>query len=320
LRSGSRTPCTNTSNPELMIAAALLARNAVEKGLTRKPWVKTSLAPGSRVVTDYLRRAGLTTYLDELAFNRRRTAGARGIAFADQQRHAQVFGTPSCAQRLLRSQAAGRVMRQAQRRRSTDQDRECDPQSLSSATRYEPFKPSRAQLLASAGKRVPDVIAPRLRVLFCGINPGLYSGATGHHFARPGNRFWRALHGAGFTGHLLSPWDERELLKVRCGVTNLVARATASADALGAAELVAGRRRLLSKVRRYAPACLAVLGVGAYRIAFARPATGLGRQPEMFGGALLWLLPNPSGLNAHYQLAELTALFRELRNGLSRGH
>lgn len=182
--------------------------------------------------------------------------------------------------------------------------------------RREPFKPSRAQLVASAGKTVSDVIGPQLRVLFCGINPGLYSGATGHHFAGPGNRFWRALHGAGFTGRLLSPWEERDLLELGCGVTNLVAHASASADELGAAELVAGRRRLLSKVRRYAPACVAVLGVGAYRIAFARPTAALGRQPEMLGSAVLWLLPNPSGLNAHYQLAELVALFRELRNAL----
>lgn len=179
-----------------------------------------------------------------------------------------------------------------------------------------PFKPSCAQLVASAGKTVSDVIAPQLRVLCCGINPGLYSGATGHHFARPGNRCWRALHGAGLTGRLLSPWEERELLELGCGVTNLVARASASVDELSAAELVAGRRRLLSKVERYAPACVAVLGVGAYRIAFARPTATLGRQPEMLGSAVLWLLPNPSGLNAHYQIAELVALFRELRNAL----
>ena len=181
-----------------------------------------------------------------------------------------------------------------------------------------PFKPNRAQLIAAAGKKIPDVIAPHLRVLFCGINPGLYSGATGHHFARPGNRFWRTLHGAGFTGRLLRPWEEHELLKHRCGVTNLVARATASADELGAAELVAGRRRLLSKVKRYAPACVALLGVGAYRTAFAHATASLGRQPETFGDAVLWVLPNPSGLNAHYQLAELVALFRELHDALGR--
>jgi double-stranded uracil-DNA glycosylase len=181
-----------------------------------------------------------------------------------------------------------------------------------------PLKPTRAQLLAAAGKKVPDVIAPHLRVLFCGINPGLYSGATGHHFARPGNRFWRTLHGAGFTGRLLSPWEEQELLKHRCGVTNLVARATASADELGSAELVAGRRRLLSKVKRYAPTCVAVLGVGAYRTAFAQPTASLGRQPGTLGDAVLWVLPNPSGLNAHYQLAELVGLFRELYETLNR--
>lgn len=182
-----------------------------------------------------------------------------------------------------------------------------------------PFKPSRTQLTRAVGKRVPDVIAPHLRVLFCGINPGLYSGATGHHFARPGNRFWRALHGAGFTQRLLSPWEEHALLKCGCGVTNLVARATASADEIDAPELVAGHRRLRSKVKRYAPACIAVLGVGAYRIAFGRPGATLGRQPEKLGDAALWLLPNPSGLNAHYQLAELVPLLRELRDALGCG-
>ncbi|MGH2448698.1 MAG: G/U mismatch-specific DNA glycosylase [Chloroflexota bacterium] len=178
--------------------------------------------------------------------------------------------------------------------------------------------PSRTELIAATGKRVPDILAPRLRVLFCGINPGLYSGATGHHFARPGNRFWRALHGAGFTERLLPPSEERALLEHGCGVTNLVARATASAEELDAAELSAGRRRLLSKVKRYAPTCVAVLGVGAYRTAFARPAATLGRQPEAFGGAVVWLLPNPSGLNAHYQLAALVGLFRKLHDALAR--
>lgn len=164
---------------------------------------------------------------------------------------------------------------------------------------------------------MPDVIAPRLRILFCGINPGLYSGATGHHFARPGNRFWPALQGAGFTERLLFPWEERELLKCRCGITNLVAHATASAQELDRAQLLAGRRRLLSKVKRYAPACVAVLGVGAYRCAFAQPTAALGRQPEAAAGAAFWLLPNPSGLNANYQLADFVDLFRELRVGFA---
>jgi TDG/mug DNA glycosylase family protein len=176
-----------------------------------------------------------------------------------------------------------------------------------------PPKPTRAQLLAAAGKRIPDVIAPNLRILFCGINPGLYSGATGHHFARPGNRFWPALHGAGFTDRLLSPWEERELLTHGYGITNLVARTTAAADELTAEELIAGYRRLLSKVKRYAPRYVAVLGVGAYRSAFQHPKAQLGRQPEPFGSAAVWVLPNPSGLNAHHQLADLIRLFTALR-------
>jgi double-stranded uracil-DNA glycosylase len=179
-----------------------------------------------------------------------------------------------------------------------------------------PFKPTRAELLAAVDKTIADVIAPRLRVLFCGINPGLYSGATGHHFARPGNRFWPALHGAGFTDRLLTPWEERELLKSGYGITNLVARTTASADELENAELVAGRKKLLAKVKRYAPAYLAVLGVTAYRSAFEQPRAGLGRQQQDLGGTHIWVLPNPSGLNAHHQLADLIRLFRELREAV----
>lgn len=176
-----------------------------------------------------------------------------------------------------------------------------------------PHKPSRTELLAAAGKTVPDVIAPGLRVLFCGINPGLYSGATGHHFARPGNRFWPALHGSGFTDRCLAPWEERELLNCGCGITNLVARSTASADELTADELIAGRRRLLAKVKRYAPRFVAVLGITAYRAAFEQPHATLGRQREPLGEATVWVLPNPSGLNAHHQLKDLVRMFRELR-------
>jgi TDG/mug DNA glycosylase family protein len=176
-----------------------------------------------------------------------------------------------------------------------------------------PRKPTRAELLAAVDTTIPDVIAPNLRILFCGINPGLYSGATGHHFARPGNRFWPALHGAGFTDRLLSPWEERELLTHGYGITNLVARTTAGADELMADEFIAGHRRLLSKVNRYAPAFVGVLGVGAYRSAFQQPKAQLGRQPEPLGSATVWVLPNPSGLNAHHQLADLIRLFRALR-------
>ena len=176
-----------------------------------------------------------------------------------------------------------------------------------------PIRPSRAELLAAAGKTVPDVIAPGLQVLFCGINPGLYSGATGHHFARPGNRFWPALYQAGFTRRLLAPAEERTLLHDGYGITNLVARATARAEELGPEELVAGRRQLSAKVNRYQPNVLAVLGISAYRTAFARPKATPGRQPELFAGAIVWVLPNPSGLNANYQLPELVSVFRELR-------
>ena len=174
-------------------------------------------------------------------------------------------------------------------------------------------RPSRKELLAAAGKTIPDLIAPRLRVLFCGINPGLYSGATGHHFARPGNRFWPALLAAGFTDRLLAPWEEHLLLDRGYGITNLVARTTATAAELTPEELVAGRRRLARKVRRYAPAWVAIVGLGAYRLAFDRPGAAPGPQRERLGNTGLWLLPNPSGLNANHQLGDLARLFRRLR-------
>lgn len=183
----------------------------------------------------------------------------------------------------------------------------------------EVWRPTKAQLRAAAGKTVPDVIRGRLTVLFCGINPGLYSGATGHHFARPGNRFWRALHAARFTERELSPWEERLLLKRGCGITNLVPRATASAAELGPAELVAGRRRLERTARRYRPRWVAVLGIGAYRKAFARPKARIGRQPERLGHSGLWVLPNPSGINAHHQLTDLARAFRALRRATQGG-
>jgi TDG/mug DNA glycosylase family protein len=157
------------------------------------------------------------------------------------------------------------------------------------------------------------VIAPDLQVLFCGINPGLYSAATGNHFARPGNRFWPALHGAGFTPRLLHPWEKFLLLEAGYGLTNLVNRATAAAGELSAAELVGGGKRLLRKVKRYRPRTIAFLGMGAYRHAFGRPKATLGRQPETLAGASIWVLPSPSGLNANYQLPQLVELFRQLR-------
>jgi TDG/mug DNA glycosylase family protein len=160
---------------------------------------------------------------------------------------------------------------------------------------------------------VPDLIAVRLDVLFVGINPGLYSAATGHHFARPGNRFWPALHDAGFTDTLLRPWEEHRLLRLGLGITNLVARATAAADELSADELRRGRRLLGVKVRRYRPRCVAMLGIGAFRTGFERPRAGIGPQAETFEGAAVWVLPNPSGLNANHQRADLAREFRRLR-------
>ncbi len=180
----------------------------------------------------------------------------------------------------------------------------------------QPFKPTKQELIEAAGKTVPDVIAPGLRVLFCGINPGLYTAAVGHHFARPGNRFWPALHASGFTDRLLSPFEERELLQLRLGVTNVVARATAAASELSHDDFVKGGRVLRSKVRRYHPRIVAVLGVGAYRAAFARPKAVVGEQDEQIPGARVWVLPNPSGLNANYQLDELSRLFRALRRAV----
>ena len=176
-----------------------------------------------------------------------------------------------------------------------------------------PRRPTRAELLAAADRVVEDVIAPGLTVLFCGINPGLYTAWSGHHFAGPGNRFWPTLHAAGFTDRRLHPSEERELLARGYGVTNVVARAPATAAELAPAEYVEGGRLLEAKVRRYAPRVLAVLGVGAYRTAFGRPRAALGEQPEPLGGARVWVLPNPSGLNANYQKDDLARLFRALR-------
>ena len=184
-----------------------------------------------------------------------------------------------------------------------------------------PRRPTRAELLAAAadGRRVEDVIAPGLTVLFCGINPGLYTAWSGHHFAGPGNRFWPTLHAAGFTSRRLQPSEERELLARGYGVTNVVARPTATAAELGPEEYVEGGRVLEAKVRAYAPRVLAVLGVGAYRAAFARPRAALGEQPERLGGARVWVLPNPSGLNANYQKDDLARLFRQLREAAEGG-
>jgi TDG/mug DNA glycosylase family protein len=155
-------------------------------------------------------------------------------------------------------------------------------------------------------------VAADLEVLFCGINPGLLSAASGLHFARPGNRFWKVIHAAGFTARLLEPSEQIELLDAGLGITNLVERGSAAASELTAAELRTGADRLAREVEAWRPAHVAVLGVQAYRTAFRRPKAVVGEQPEALAGARLWVLPNPSGLQARYQLAEMTGLYSVL--------
>ena len=168
-------------------------------------------------------------------------------------------------------------------------------------------------LAAARQLTIPDVAAPGLRVLFSGINPGLYSAATGHHFARPGNRFWPALYQSGFTPRQFRPDEQEQLLGLGLGITNIVDRATARADELTAQELRDGGAALLAKAARLRPRWLAVVGVTAYRTALGRPEAVVGPQELIAGDTRLWVLPNPSGLNAHWPLPKLIEAFRDLR-------
>ena len=181
-----------------------------------------------------------------------------------------------------------------------------------------PRRPAgKLDLEAARGRTVPDVLpqpGAEFTVLFCGINPGLYSAATGHHFARPGNRFWPALHMSGFTTRRLAPEEQDLLPALGLGITNLVARATAQAAELTAAEITHGGARLRDLIAAYRPRVLAVAGVTAYRVAFGRPRARVGPQQQALGGTRLWVLPNPSGLNAHWPLAAITAEFSALRS------
>lgn len=177
-------------------------------------------------------------------------------------------------------------------------------------------KPTAGELIAAVNGTTPDILQKNLRVVFCGINPSVYSVVVGHHFARPGNRFWKALYGGGFTPHLLAPHQDRELLKYGCGITNVVDRATVAAAELSPDEFVTGGKKLQAKIKIYKPQWLAVLGISAYRIAFAGPKAVLGLQEQSIGGARVWVLPNPSGLNAHYHPPELARLFGELREAI----
>lgn len=168
------------------------------------------------------------------------------------------------------------------------------------------------ELLAARDRIVPDVVAGGLRVLFCGINPSLTTGATGHHFAHPGNRFWPVLHRSGFTPRLLKPAEQTELLRYGLGITNVVARATARADELSAEEFREGGRILAAKVEHLRPQWLAVVGVTAYRTAFGRRTARIGPQDHLVGGARVWALPNPSGLNAHWTAQTMTEEYGRL--------
>lgn len=182
----------------------------------------------------------------------------------------------------------------------------------------QPRKPTPEELKAAEGAAIPDLVAPGLRVLFVGINPGLYSGATGQHFARPGNRFWPALHLAGITPQRLYPWQGQELLALGYGITGMVRRATASAQELAPEEYRAGAQRLEATVREYRPQIVCFLGIGAYRTGFERPKAQIGLQPERIEGVPVWVLPNPSGLNAHVRLEEFAAMLAEVRAAAGR--
>ena len=176
-----------------------------------------------------------------------------------------------------------------------------------------PTRPTPAELAAAADRTIPDVLASGLHVVFSGINPGLWSAASGLHFARPGNRFWPTLHRSGFTPRLLRPEEQGDLLDLGLGITNVAARATARADELSRAELVEGGEILREKVVALRPRWLAVVGIGAYRTAFDRRDAVVGPQEETVGETRVWVLPNPSGRNAHYSYAEMLEAFSALR-------
>ena len=180
------------------------------------------------------------------------------------------------------------------------------------------IRPTRAELTAAADRTIPDLMADDLRLVLVGINPSLYSAWDGRHFARPGNRLWRTLAESGLTPGLMHPADQHELPGLGIGITNLVARATARADELSAEEIRAGRPVLEATVARHRVGVVAFLGLSSYRIAYDEPRAGVGPLTRDVAGATGWLLPNPSGLNAHYQQPDLTRAYRELRQFLDR--
>ncbi|HEX8463970.1 MAG TPA: G/U mismatch-specific DNA glycosylase [Abditibacterium sp.] len=174
------------------------------------------------------------------------------------------------------------------------------------------LRPTPEELRLAANQTMPDILAPHLDVVFCGINPSVYSVVVGHHFARPGNRFWPALHAGGFTPRRLMPREDQMLLDFGLGITNIAARSSVAAAELSKTELEEGAQLLEAKMEKFKPRVLAVLGISAYRTGFARPKAVLGLQEERIGGTKIWVLPNPSGLNAHYHPPQLARLFGEL--------
>ena len=174
-------------------------------------------------------------------------------------------------------------------------------------------KPTPELLREATGQTMPDILAPNLRVAFCGINPSVYSVVVGHHFARPGNRFWPALYASGFTPRLFAPSEDQELLKLGLGITNVAEPSSVAAADLSNDQIKEGGKILRAKIERFQPSVLAVLGIGAYRLAFEQPKAKLGLQETQIGDTRIWVLPNPSGLNAHYHPPQLAVLFRELR-------
>ena len=175
-------------------------------------------------------------------------------------------------------------------------------------------KPTKRELVEARTRTTDDLIDHDLKILFCGINAGLYSAATGFHFARPGNRFWKALHLSGLTDRQLDPSEEHELLALGFGITGFCRRATASASELSKLEIIAGGEQLIERVEKYKPRILAVLAMTAYRTAFNRPRATVGLQYETIQDTQIWLLPNPSGLNANYQLPDFVRFFAELKD------
>jgi TDG/mug DNA glycosylase family protein len=175
------------------------------------------------------------------------------------------------------------------------------------------IKPTSRELQQAVNKTVPDVIAKDLQILFCGINPGLYTAAVGHHFARPGNRFWSSLYESGITPRLFSPFEDKKLLKLGIGITNLVSRTTKTAGEITDEEFIKGGRDLVRKVMDLQPEWLVFVGLGAFRTAFFQPAAVIGLQDIRIGSARVWVLPSTSGLNANHTLPVLIELFSEFK-------